>query len=60
VAEDAEGLKSALISGTKSVKTYGATVDPSVLALDQQLGGFPLGLTESDIEIVRAEDLFQR
>lgn len=33
---------------------------PEVLELDKKMGAFPLGLTDEDVEIVRAEDLFQR
>lgn len=60
VAEDAEGLKKALLAGAPSAKTYEANVKPEVLELDKKIGVFPLGLGEDDVEIVRAEDLFQR
>lgn len=49
-----------LVSEAPSAKTYEANVKPEVLELDKKMGAFPLGLTDEDVEIVRAEDLFQR
>ncbi|MCC7385933.1 MAG: insulinase family protein [Deltaproteobacteria bacterium] len=60
VAEDAEGLKNALLSGEPSVKKYEAQVAEPVLAMDRQMASFPLGVSAEQIEIVPVESLFQR
>lgn len=60
VAEDAEGLKAALLEGAPSSKEYGAQVDPQVLEVDKQLAAMPLGLSESQVKIVPVEELFER
>ena len=39
---------------------YEAKVDEAVLKMDESVVGFPLNLTDADVKIVKAEELFVR
>lgn len=60
VAEDAEGLKKALVEGAPSPKKYDSAPPAGVAELDALLVALPLGLTDADIQVVPVESLFQR
>lgn len=60
VAQDAEGLRQALIAGAKTEKVYQAKVDDSVLREDESVSVLPLGIEASDVKVVKVEELFER
>jgi zinc protease len=60
VAEDAEGLRARLLSGERSKKEYGAKPPEDVPALDAEMAGFPLGLSEADVHVVPIDSVFVR
>jgi zinc protease len=60
VAPDGAAMKQALISGEKSEKKYEAKVDDAVLKMDESVIAFPLNLTDADVKVVKAEEMFAR
>lgn len=58
VAEDAEGLKKALVEGAPSPKKYDSTPPAGVTELDAEVIALPLGLTEADVQVISVEALF--
>lgn len=60
VGPDAEALKSKLVSGEKSEKTYdfGGKVDEAILKMDAAVSAYPLNLTPEDVRVMKVEDLF--
>jgi zinc protease len=60
VAEDAAGLKAALLAGAPSPKAYDSAPPSGVPELDAKVVSLPLGLTDADIRIVPVSELFVR
>ena len=60
VAPDAAALRDALVSGAPSAKTYEGKVDDAVLAEDEKVGVFDLGIRPEDVVVVPVERLFNR
>lgn len=58
VAPDPAALEKQLLSGEKTEKQYNSKVDPAVLEMDKAVSVFPLKLTDADIRIVKADELF--
>jgi zinc protease len=58
VAPDGAALKQALVSGEKSEKRYEAKVEETVLKMDESVVGFPINLTEADVKVVKADEMF--
>ena len=60
VAPDGAALRAALVAGAPSAKTYEGKVDDAVLAEDEKVGVFDLGIRPEDVVVVPVERLFNR
>ena len=60
VTRDAAKTKRELLSGAPTPIHYDVTVPKAVLDEDKRIESMPLGLKESDIEVVKAGELFEK
>lgn len=59
VAPDGEALKQALLEAAPSAKSYPSAPPPGVLEDDAKVSVLPLGLTASQIRVVKVSELFR-
>jgi zinc protease len=59
IAKDADGLASALAAGTPSPMTYNSDKPAGLLAEDEIIQDYPLGLDASRVTVVPADTLFE-
>ncbi len=59
VTRDGEALKQQLVTNMPATITYASKEPPDVLAEDKVIETFPLGLTDADVKVVPAADLFE-
>ncbi len=61
VTRDAKALREAILSSAPSPITYvAAAPEPEVLKADEEIVDFPLGITAEELEVTKAEALFER
>ncbi len=60
VTGDAENLKQALIADAPSPMTYASEKPPEVLAEDEEISTYPLGIAADAVRIVPVEEIFAK
>lgn len=59
ITTDAAGLKAALVSNDPSPITYESEKPAEILEEDNEISTYPLSVKDSDVRVVKVEDVFQ-
>jgi zinc protease len=60
VTKDGATLKQQLVNNTAATMSYASKEPPEIFAEDRLIESFPLGLTEGDVKVVPASQMFER